>query len=236
MKQYCSIIFLVFISLTTFSQGRWKQNYHRKSYYDTLPHYKYTVRVSPLSMIDVLQPSLTVGGEWHFSNTASVGLDISGLIPINIDDTKKWGFIIKPSLKLFIPSANSIASNFFIEPDIFWKRQLKNEDGWLGKNAVNNNPAYFEFKNYTLIKDVFGANIKIGSQTSLGPKNLMLEFYLGFGVRNITKHIKNEPNAFIQTERNQLFGTNGIFGSRNIDQTYWAVSFPLGVRIAYIIK
>ena len=236
MKHYCFITLLLFTSFCAIAQGKWKQDYHRKSYYDTLQRYRYTIRLSPLSIIDFLQPSVTLGGEWRFKNNSSLGLDISGLIPTNFEDTKKWGFIIKPSYRYYLPGANSAATKFFIEPDIFWKRQLKNEDGWLGKSAVNNNPAFFEFKNYTIIKDVLGANFKIGTQLSSGIKNVMVELYLGAGVRTIRKHIKNEPDAFIRTERGRFFGSSGLFDFRAINETYWGISIPMGMRFVYIFK
>jgi hypothetical protein len=86
------------------------------------------------------------------------------------------------------------------------------------------------------VKDVVGFNFKIGTQSAIFAKRLMTEIYVGAGVRFITKKIRNEPDETVDTNRGQFFGTNGLFGSRNLDQTYWGLSFPMGIRFSYIIK
>jgi hypothetical protein len=230
IKYYISSVFCFCFTASIFAQ----KTKHKQ--FDSLPPYKHTIRVSPLSFIDVFQPSVTVGSEWHFNKKASVGLDVSTLIPLNIENTKRWGFILKPSFKYFIPALNSLGGNFFIEPDIFWKKQLSNQDGWLGKSVVNSIPAYYEYKNYTIVKDVVGLNFKIGTQSTLISKRLMTEVYVGAGIRVISKKIRNEPDAFFENDPWQLFTSGGVFGGRDINKTYWGISFPMGIRIAYIIK
>ena len=236
MKNCCLTIVLFFVSLSSFSQGKWKQNYKRTKKNDALPHYTHTIRISPLSLIDPLQPSLTLGSEWRFGKNTSVGLDVSTLFTTISSDVKKWGYIIKPSLKLFLPSGNNIATNFYIEPDVFWKRQFKNESNWLGKGVENGVPAYFQFTNYTIVKDVIGANIKIGTQSTFKSKNMMFEFYLGFGVRKISKFIKNEPDALLRAQDNLFFSGEISTDGWSRGEPYWGVSFPMGIRISYIIK
>ena len=100
-KYYITLAFCCLLTANIFAQkAKHKQ-------FDSLPPYKHTIRVSPLSFIDVLQPSVTIGSEWHFNKRASVGLDISTLIPLNIEDTKRWGFILKPSFKYFFLFLNN---------------------------------------------------------------------------------------------------------------------------------
>ncbi len=224
IKYYIILTFSCLLTANIFAQ----KTKHKQ--FDSLPPYKHTIRLSPLSFIDVFQPSVTIGSEWHFNKRASVGLDISTLIPLNIEDTKTWGFILKPSFKYFIPTLNSFGGNFFIEPDIFWKKQLSNQDGWLEKGVVNNIPAYFEYKNYTIVKDVVGLNFKIGKQSTLLSKKLMFDFYFGAGLRIITSKVRNEPNVNLSVR------DNFIFGRRELGAKYWGISFPMGIRFAYIIK
>lgn len=227
MRKYILTFFNIFIICCCVGQTK-NNKYNRSN--DTLPLYRHTIRLSPFSFIDPLQPSLTLGTEWHYNKKSSIGLDMSILVPIESSTgSKKSGFIVKPSFKMFLPEANYAATNFFIEPDIFWKREITNQTGWLGLGAENNVPAYYEYKNFSFIKDVVGANFKIGTQSAVFSNTVMIEVYVGAGVRLIHGKVQNEPSASYDYN-------TGLFSRRQLNEYYWGVSFPMGLRIALPIK
>ncbi len=228
-----TLLFLL-LSFYTFSYGQ-----HNKSTttVDTAEYtsYKLAVRVMPISLIDIFQPSLTIGAEYKINKKFAVALDYSYLIPyasINTQLTQNNGFILKPSFRYYAKSQKKGKGNAFVEPDFFWKRQFNEKSEWVAVYGSNGSIDYNIRKDYTELKEVLGFNIKVGFQQVVFNDDIFIEIYAGLGTRTGIKKVWNGDNSFIPSNTNNIFFDDGI----NYNKKFETYSLTGGLRIVLAIK
>lgn len=185
------------------------------------------LRFSPASLIDPYHPSITVGGEYFLSKQKAIGLDYSFLLPtISPDNEYNTGFILKPTFKYFFKAVKEDA----VEVDVFWKKVSSPQTRWVGEDYVNGFPSYFKRNDYTLVKDVFGFNVKLTSRTLVANDVFFIEVYAGIGFRTYKAFVKEKPDEVVS------FKTPFFRDQQKTTERYWTASFPLGIRIVVPIK
>lgn len=192
---------------------------------------KFSLRISPTSLMDIVQPSFTFGCEYFLKNNQAVGIDYSILIDYQTTNNNNdviephYGFILKPTYKFFFNNSQ----NGFIEFDCFWKKLHTPQTRWLERDVVNGVPTYYELENYTLEKDVLGLNFKVGAKNSFFNNLFFVETYIGVGFRSVYRKIAEHPNEVITVR-------TAFFGDAKTTNKYWGLSIPLGVRLVVPIK
>ncbi len=190
---------------------------------------KKSLRLSPLSLIDVYHPSVTFGAELMTAKKQALGIDISLLInTLAADNVYRTGFIIKPTYKFFLDNRGED----FIELDCFWKKNYWGESRWVGREYQNGIPSYYQNEDYTVVKNAWGFNIKIGSRIELLDGWLFVEPYIGLGARVTNHKVKEHPDEIIEVKKPFFISSQKAF--TNVDA--WALSIPMGVRIVFAIK
>lgn len=189
---------------------------------------KFSLRTSPFSLADPMHPNFTIGAEYMLKNNQAVGLDYSFILNVvSGGGDYHRGFIIRPTYKFFFNTERSQ----FIELDFFWKKLYTPQTDWLGMNIVNGVPSYYQFMNYNIIKDVNGINVKFGKKQELFDSRIFFEIYIGLGVRFKRYKIEEFPDS------NFNIRELGTFARQlQTNETYWSVSFPMGVRVVVPIK
>jgi hypothetical protein len=195
--------------------------------------YKFALRVMPLSLIDFIQPSVTIGGEYKIDENISFGLDCSYLIPLIQSETNFYvnkGFILKPSVRIYLNANKKSRLATYFEPDFFWKRIYNERSEWMPIYLPNGNLGYHQQKLFTELKEVLGVNMKFGIQQSIIGDNILMEVYGGAGLRTIYRSVADEPN-FIPSENRSFFSFEPSYHKR---LTIPSITF--GVRFVFIIK
>lgn len=190
---------------------------------------KIAARIMCVSLVDPLQPSLTVGAEYYIDKKHSLAIDYSLIFTTqslltNIGDLHN-GFIIKPCYKFY----RSEKQSDFFELDFFWKKFNTYKSRWIGQDLQNGVPTYYQLQDYTLVKNVYGINIKYGQKFNFLNNAIFIEPYIGIGCRAINNKVKEFPDEVINIDLpfHQQAQTN---------KTYFGVSFPVGIRLVVTIK
>jgi hypothetical protein len=225
---------LLLLNFYAFSFG---QNYKSIRIIDTVAYtnYKLAIRMMPISLIDIIQPSVTVGAEYKINQRNAVAIDISGLIPyasVNTGLAQNKGFILKPSFRYYFPKKKISQSNTFIEPDFFWKRQFNEKSEWVAVYGSNGNIDYNIRKDFTELKEVVGGNIKIGIQQKLFTDNFFIEVYAGVGIRTGIKKVWNSDNSFKPSETTNTFFDDHL----KYNERFKTYSITGGIRLVLAIK
>jgi hypothetical protein len=188
---------------------------------------KWTVRFSPLGLVDVFDGNLSAGATLSLNKRWLLSADLSYIFySVYLDKDKGVsGYIFKPGVRYYF----SDRRRFFIESGAFYKRVGYRVNDWLGKDAVNGVPAYQEWTTFTFRKQVLGINVMAGVQKSLVKSNrLRMEIYAGTGLRYKWQDIKHEPRA---SYRPDVLLTNKFYLPAVL-----GASIPHGLRLVYVIE
>lgn len=231
MKNLLLTLSIFIVCISSIAQNKKQININDTAEYT---NYKLAIRMMPISLFDIIQPSLTIGTEYKFKQKFAAALDVSILIPFQSISTgleQNRGFILKPSFRYYLPRNKKTQISTFVEPDFFWKRQFNDKSEWLPVYNSSGEIDYNIRKDFVQLKEVIGFNIKIGSQQTIFNDNLFLEAYVGIGVRTGIKKVWGDDSFLPKDIKNSLFDDELKYNKRL--QTY---SFTGGARLVFAIK
>jgi hypothetical protein len=192
-----------------------------------IPARSVLLRFNMAGLLDPVETNFSVGSEYLLRQKTSVALDV-GLITFSRSTQgieKSSGFLIRPSFRNYLGKQNK----WYAEVELHLKNVRLEIYDWLGKNCVNNIPAYEQLQNFVLRKSSKGVHAKIGTQFTLDKQQkLLMDWYLGGGVRITKFSLKDEPNHCYSVR--QLFTSFQAPG----DEFFPVVVF--GFRLAYRIR
>jgi hypothetical protein len=143
---------------------------------------KLLLRFNPLGLGDPLDENLSFGIEHRLHPHWSTGTD-AGWVFASVyarNSSRANGVIVRPFIRYY-PNENGIG---FFEAELHYKYVAYNIEDWLGRNPVNNVPAYEEYTTFTLQKHVAGIHFKAGLLGNISRnERLKFEFTGGLGVR-----------------------------------------------------
>lgn len=183
--------------------------------------YGHSISISPLALAD-FDNTLMLSGEHRFKPNLGFLLDAGLVVTSQFYENKKsaLGFNIRPSIRLYYD--RRLGS--YGQLQAFWKRVDYHMNDWLDKDVVNGVATYFKEQDFTLRKNVYGANMIAGELFPLNSK-LLLDLYAGLGVRLRKQNIVGEPNS---TYRSGWV----LFSNPNSDKVT-TISLPFGIRLTY---
>jgi hypothetical protein len=185
------------------------------------------VRINFLSLIDMFDESISLGGEYHINPHNSVGIDASyifmSLYYSNITNGLTNGYIIKPFYRNYF-DLNRKRIKLFLEPDLFLKHEVFSASEWVQRQNFQ------QQIDYKIRKNVWGANLKVGYQFRMMSHGKMyFEVYAGIGVRGSRTSL-SDTNIHNFTIRGFDRGVN----PQKLNTSYYTASVPLGVRFTYV--
>lgn len=188
---------------------------------------KWALRANPMGLADVLDGNLSVGMERYLNSRWSLTTDLSFIfysayLPTN---RRALGYIIKPALRFYTSSERSL----FMEISFFYKRCGYKVKDWLGKDCVNDVPAYEKYETFIFSKRVTGINVQAGWRRDLTRNKLWrMELYIGLGIRRKWQDVRGDPMDCYQT--------NSVFNTEINQTTFIGGSLPHGLRVIYTIQ
>jgi hypothetical protein len=191
---------------------------------DTLAKGNTFLRFNIVNLIDVSEPNISFGAERCISDYVSLALD-AGYILMSQRFRERGnssGFIIRPAVRYF-PEKSKI----FFEAELHFKQHTHHLRDWIGRDAVAGVPAYEEFREFRLRKQVIGPHLKFGSLIPV-TKRLWFEFYIGVGLHYRKYTVLEEQNLMYSFEQH--------FEIVNSGSTEKLAAIPIGWRILYKVR
>ena len=188
--------------------------------------YQRAINASPLMLLGP-DYTFTVGYEHRLRPNIVLNSELGMIVGSAYYSTSNnsqgaWGFLIRPSLRLFVNENK----NFYLSPQLYYKMVNNRLHDWLGKDCVNEVPAYEQLQDFTLRRQVYGFNAIAGVLVPTKGRKMMFDFYLGFGIRHRTSKVAGEPRSCYD-------GNNGNFGI--VDENGTVPNVPLGVRMVFVL-
>lgn len=188
--------------------------------------YKKAISISPFALAD-LDHTLLLTGEYRFSPKLGLVTDVGYIFASEyISDIKTtWGFNIRPSLRMYYGKRNKA----YVQAQAFYKMANYTLNDWIGKDCVNDVPAYEERKDFDYRKNVVGFNVITGGVLPLSKSHQwLIDLYGGLGIRYKTHKMINEPNS--------CYNLNNGFLSELYNDEITTISIPMGVRLTYVLR
>lgn len=182
-------------------------------------------RFNPSGLINIFDANISLGADYRFKRKWSAALDASWIFySINFSDAKHTsGIILRPAVRYYVGAK----LRRFIEGELHYKNVAYRFEDWLGRDCVNNIPAYEEFTNFRYLKQEYGFHIKTGILYALGnASRFFIEIYAGVGLHHRIYKIKDKPDGC-------LINRDNFFGRENYLARPTYVALPTGGRLVY---
>ena len=185
---------------------------------------KLCLRLNTLDLLDVLDGNISIGGEYRFNKTWAITMDAAYIFySAHFNNCKTaHGVILRPALRLY---TGRLKDQFF-DVQLHYKEVMYKIDDWIGRDVVNNVPAYEQKTLFRYYKKNIGIQIIRGQQKYISSR-CRLEIYLGVGLRFRWQHPYQEPNSIYRPANADLTSTK----SESV-----LPAFPAGIRLVYAIK
>ncbi|HUR12803.1 MAG TPA: hypothetical protein VM012_15610 [Flavitalea sp.] len=215
MRKRPSLLFvLVICSVISFAQEK-KEHSDRSLY----------LRFNFLGMVDPFDFNFTMGVERLFTKHASLALDLGWIFHSEYFSQSKRanGILVRPSIRLY-PRENGRG---FVEMELHYKSVMYKIEDWVGRDCVNNVPAYDEFTIFRIRKQSYGFHLRGGVKGALDQeKRFWLELSSGIGLRWKTQGFFREGNSCYNR-------SGGIFLDPNVNSV--APAFLMNLKLLYRI-
>lgn len=204
-QKKCLLLFFILIATFSTAQESKKDKSNEVKEKDIF------LRWNVSSLLDLLEPNVSIGAEYRIKENFSVSLDAGYLFYSqfysSVDNQNATGFIVRPAVRYYPDSKR----RFFIEGEFHFKQVTYQLTDWLQRDLSSNGvPSYQEYTDFKLRKQVFGFNAKLGYVLPLSKDNkIWLEPYWGIGIKLKKLFLLDQPartgydyNAIIFTNRN----------------------------------
>jgi Protein of unknown function (DUF3575) len=211
---YLFALLILLVTSTGFSQKK-DRHFWRES--------STALRLNLTSLTDPIETNFSAGAEHLLNNQWAAGLDIGYIFNSTYYEKTNSvsGIIIRPAIRYYF----NVYARHYIEAELQYKSSRSKITDWLQKDLVNGVPTYQRYQDFTMAKNVYGINLKMGGRGSLSRnERLWIEYYFGMGIRTRRENVLHEPNS--------RYGIVNRF--RIVDNTGSAAalfSIPLGVRL-----
>jgi len=191
---------------------------------DTLTEGNTFLRFNIANIVDVSEPNISFGAERRISDHFSLALDAGYILMSQQfrDNGNSSGFIIRPAVRYF-PEKSKI----FFEAELHYKQHTHHLADWIGRDVVAGVPAYEEYRDFRLRKQVIGPHLKFGAVMPV-KKRLWFEFYVGIGI-----HWRKYT---VVEGRDLAYRFNQQFETISTGNTEKLVAMPIGWRILYRLR
>jgi hypothetical protein len=194
---------------------------------DTLNSKNVFIRFNPTGLLNLMDQNLSFGSEFSFNKNWAVAIDASWIFySYEIQETPHTaGYVFRPAVRYYIGKKR----NRYLEAELHYKNVTYKLTDWVGHDCVNHTPAYEEFMNYRLRKEVLGYHIKTGILYELGTSGrFLMEVYAGIGTHYRNFSVAGKPGCCVPNRTNPL---GVVTDGNNI-----SVAVPAGVRFLYRVK
>ena len=205
------------------------------SQYDTIPGINNIIKITPLKLADLSNPSITLTYERKTGRKFSTQLTTSYLLPAGISENNQTppannkGYRVAIEEKFYFQRFVPSGFYFGLELDFLATdyREVWNfgvENTYYDTTYLNTNYS----DTFSIKKQTYSLNMKFGYQKII--KRISIDVYAGIGLRykDVAHYDRMNPNDDMERPRHPNF-----YYYKNLEGKYWTISIPLNVRIGY---
>ena len=195
-----------------------------KAQKDTLLKGSTFIRFNAVNLADVVEPNISLGVERRFFKQVSLAFDAGYIFYSQQFHSmgSSSGFILRSAVRYF-PDNNSL----YLEGEIHYKQHTHHLHDWVGHDVVEGVPAYQEYKEFRLRKQVAGLHLKVGRLIPVS-KKIWLDMYAGIGY-HLRKYIIVDHPDFV-------YSIPLEFNTITTGQKEHLLAIPMGCRIIYRLR
>lgn len=195
------------------------QRHSKKMGFDSC---RLVLRMNPLGLLDPVDYNVSFGAEYRYAENRAVTLDAGYIYFTNYEvNCSTTGFIFRPGIRQYFGKRKEL----FVEGQLHYKNVTYHIDDWLGKEAVNGVASYEEYKHFKYKKQTMGLQCMIGVCDRFISRRLLIEAYIGVGIRYKKEGLYHEPNS--------VYEEGGILNDFN--NKFFPV-LPGGLRVIYHLR
>lgn len=209
-----------------FPSGKWWRDIRTNTRTDEGTIY---LRANLLGLVDIYDGNFSVGGEYRLNRSWSVTMDAGYIFYSTyiLKAKSAMGVLLRPGIRLYTDPDKKV----FVECQFHYKGVRYHVTDWLGKEVVNNVPAYEEMKEFQYQKRVVGAQIMVGYRNFLWKsKRLFVEGYLGLGIHYKEENLYHEPNSLYD---HTILTLRRVTSEKT---TRVLPAVPGGIRLVYLLR
>jgi hypothetical protein len=189
------------------------------------------IRANPAGLLDFYDHNLSFGIEHRLSDHWAMSVDAAWIFASQYarNQGKATGFVIRPAVRRYFGRSRKL----FAEAELHYKEVYYRIEDWIGRDCVNDVPAYEEYTSFRFRKQVAGLHIKGGIQFPISRnRRFWMEAYTGLGVHYRKQGLyKEKPNSCYDLLNNGL-----AVGPEIRESEQWLPALPLGFRIMYRVS
>lgn len=216
MKIFCCFL-LMLLGINTAAQED-AQQYFKK------PPYILAVNINPLTLINADQ-RMMAGVERHLKGRWAAVFDAGIVVHSNyIDNARQTnGFELRPALRYYYD--HGFASYIQVQAQYRLVRYQMHD--WLGKDCVNDVPAYERLQDFIYQKQQIGGAFVTGGIIKLGQR-LLFDISVGIGAQYRSYKVADEEACC-------YIPLAGFWGNRQAEDA-WVGILPTTLKLVYVIK
>jgi len=187
--------------------------------------YKMAVSFNP-SLLIGSDYTVMLGAEYRVKEKIGLLLDAGYIFHSSYFEANKIkgasGFNLRPAVRWYGRKGKE-----FLQLQLFYKHVDYNIYDWLGKNCVNEVPAYEQLQNFIYRKKAVTLNFIVGEMYRLSD-DLYIEIYAGLGTK-FKSQGPTEPNSCYRNE-------GGDVGFNMYNEKSVTPNVPMGFKLVYLLK
>ena len=191
---------------------------------DTLARCNTFLRFNIINLLDFSEPTLSFGAETRINPRVSLALDAGYILMSQRfrEHGTSSGFVLRPAVRYF-PENTKI----FFECELHYKQHTHHINDWLGRDISGGVPAYQEYRQFRLRKQVMGLHLKFGTLIPI-TNRMWFELYVGVGP-HFRKFTVVEQKDFV-------YNFELIYENVNTGETERLVAVPMGCKLLFRLR
>lgn len=202
---------------------------------DSLQQTKYppvvNLKFSPLSLIDPLS-SVQFALEYQVAEKSSLQHEAGYISQMLYNED--WGYKessgvrLRNELRIYLGRQGTSLNGFYLAPELLFIHFRYERNAVFGQECSDPYTCqYYQYKDYTVQKQVYGVHQKIGFQSTSG--RLVVDLYSGIGYRHVRVRNIDSPPV------NEFYDDFSI-SSRKTEGIYGLPSLSFGFKFGYLLS
>jgi hypothetical protein len=189
------------------------------------------LKFSPFSLIDPLT-SIQFAVEYQVARKSSLQHELGYITQLLYVDElgyrKSSGMRFRNEFRIYLEKKGSNLRGFYLAPELLLIYFRYERNAVYGQDCTDRfNCAYYQYKDYTVQKQVVALHQKVGYQSITN--RFLVDIYTGIGYRHVRVRNIDAPPIY-------EFYDDFSFSSRKVEGNYGLPSLSFGFKIGYLLS
>ena len=189
------------------------------------------LKFSPLSLIDPLS-SIQFALEYQIAEKTSLQHELGYITPLlyreDLGYKQSSGLRFRSEFRVFLGRQGPVLTGFYLAPELLFIHFRYERNAIYGQDCSDPYTcAYYQYKDYTVQKQVYGVHQKIGFQSI--SSRFLIDLYTGIGYRHVRVRNIDAPPQY-------EYYDDFSFSSRKTEGNYGLPSLSFGFKLGYLLS